>query len=137
MLANAFSVGNVYWFDPWLSQSSNAWAEIRKRLRRRSLRDQFPDVAPGYQFNVVLSEHFAKGVAGEEVEVALAPRCAPVGMVGSGASHLGIVVREMDHDLRHAAFELAQLVTVKPGPILWRDTRIDIQHAIDIDVVVC
>src|ERR1043165_2726735 len=46
MLANAFSVGNVYWFDPGLSQSSNAWAEIRKRLRRRSLRDQFPDLPP-------------------------------------------------------------------------------------------
>src|ERR1044072_842538 len=113
MLANAFSVGNVYWFDPWLSQSSNAWAEIRKRLRRRSLRDQFPDVAPGYQFNVVLREHFAKGVAGEEVEVALAPRCAPVGMVGSGAAHFRIVVSEMNHDLRHAGFEFTQSVAVE------------------------
>src|ERR1044072_9500313 len=106
MLANAFSVGNVYWFDPWLSQSSNAWAEIRKRLRRRSLRDQFPDVAPGYQFNVVLREHFAKGLAGEEVEVTLTPPFASVGMVGSGSAHLCIVVSEIYHDLRHAGFEL-------------------------------
>src|ERR1043166_9334409 len=119
------------------SQSSNAWAEIRKRLRRRSLRDQFPNVAPGDELDVVLSEHFAKGVAGEEVEVALAPGCAPVRVIGSGAAHLCVVVSEMYHDLRHAGFELAQLVTVKLGPILRRDTRIDIQHAINVDVLVC
>src|SRR5678816_2174091 len=35
--------------------------------------DQFPDLAPGDEFDVVFLQDFTKGVAGEEFEVALAP----------------------------------------------------------------
>src|SRR5689334_16662121 len=99
------------------------------------LRDQFPDVAPRDELDVVLLEHFAKGVAGEEVEVALAPGGAPIRMIRSGASHLRIVVSEMNHDLRHAGLEFAQRIAIETGPVLRRDARIDVEHAIDEDVV--
>src|SRR6478609_8894451 len=71
------------------------------------LGNQLTNLTPGDELDVVLLENFAKSVAGEEVEVALAPGCAPVRMIRSCAAHFRIVVREMNHDLGYARLEFA------------------------------
>src|SRR5690349_19518516 len=99
------------------------------------LRQQLSHIPPGNEFDLVLFEHLAKGVAGKEVEVALAPRRAPVRMVESRATHLGVVVGEMDHKLSHARFEFPQRVSIELRPVLRRDAGIDGNHMIDENII--
>src|SRR5918992_6316144 len=47
--------------------------------------EELAQFAPGDQFNSLIFEQLAEGIAGEEVEIALSPGSAPVRMIESGA----------------------------------------------------
>src|SRR6185369_16890640 len=87
-----------------------------------NLLNQFPDLAPGDEFDVVFLKDFTKGIAGEEFEVALAPGCAPVRMIGCCGTHFGVVVGEVNYDFRYAGLEFLECVSVKLRPVLRRDS---------------
>ena len=99
------------------------------------LLDQFSELTPGDEFYLVFLEQLAKRVAGEEFEIALAPGCSPVRMIESCAAHFGVVVREVNDEFSHSRFEFLDRVGIKPGPIARRYALIDVENAIDVNVV--
>src|SRR6185436_5487897 len=76
--------------------------ERRGKRATRFLLDEFAELAPGDEFDLVFLKQLAKGVAGEEFKIALAPGGAPIRMIGRCALHFSVVVGEVDDDLRHA-----------------------------------
>src|SRR5688500_20198800 len=63
---------------------------------------QLPDLAPGNELDLILLENFPEFIAGEEIEIALSPRRAPIRMIMSSCPHFCIVIRQVDDNLTDA-----------------------------------
>src|SRR5579859_7167412 len=85
--------------------------------------------------NLIVAEQFLKFVAGEKIEIALAPVRAPGIAFASGGFHFGVGVSEVDDEFGDAGFEMKESVFVKIVPLGRRDAGFHGDDAIDDDVI--
>src|SRR5687767_12843445 len=109
--------------------------EARPASSTPRLPDEFADLAPGDEPDVVLFEQAAEGLGRDEVEVALPPRRAPAGVAERDGAHLLVVVGEVDDELRDAGAQALYQVGVVLGPALGRDRGVDVYQAVYGDAV--
>jgi hypothetical protein len=59
----------------------------------------FREILPGDKDEALVFEKLLEFWTADEIEIILAPFGTPVGMIGGGTLHLGVVVGEMDYQL--------------------------------------
>src|SRR5271169_6173895 len=106
----------------------------RPRLRAESVRGGAGEFAPGDEFDVLTGEQLTEFLAGEEVEIALAPGGAPGVALARGGFHFVVIVAEVDDKFGYAGLEIFEGGHVELGPPGWRDGGLDGDGVIDDDV---
>src|SRR5205085_9046648 len=108
-----------------------------RRLARSLPRfgDELADLAPRYEFDVVLLEQPSELFARHVVEVALTPSRAPRRVVARDGAHLLVVVGEVDYEQRDAGPQALQEVGVELRPALGPYGLRDGDDAVERDAV--
>src|SRR5882724_542026 len=99
------------------------------------LPDQLAEFAPGNKLDVILLEQLAKSIAGDEVEIALAPFSAPIGMAKGHSLHLFVGKCQMHDHVRDSGSQILYFVCVEPGPVLGSYSRLNAYRSIQHDVI--
>ena len=77
----------------------------------------FRQILPGNQDEALVLEKLSEFRTAHQIEIILLPFRAPFGMIGGGALHLGVVVRQMDNQLVRTGRKRLQHFFVRAEPL--------------------
>lgn len=95
----------------------------------------FRKILPGDEDEALVVEEFLEFGAAHEIEVVLAPLCAPIGMIEGGTLNLGVVVGEVDDELIGAWGKKLQHFLVGIEPLGLGNAGADLDNGVENDGV--
>lgn len=79
--------------------------------------NHFLDVTPTDEGDVIVDKRLLEFGAGDDIEVALPPSCAVIGMVHGDGLKFGVVVAEVHDQFGDARFQVADQIQIESFPI--------------------